>query len=54
MGAREVGFSRFDDSDLGPRTVTTSEVALTPVPSSTPPPPADEPQGLTGLLLGLL
>ena len=54
VGAREVGFSRFDDSELGSRTVTKSGVALTPVPSSTPPPPAAEPQGLTGLLLGLL
>ena len=53
VGAREVGFSRFD-SGLGSRSVTTSGVALTPVPSSTPPPPAAEPQGLTGLLLGLL
>ena len=29
VGAREVGFSRFDDSELGSRTVTKSGVALT-------------------------
>ena len=47
-------FSRFGDSELGSRTVTTFGAALTPVPSSTPPPPAAEPQGLTGCLLRLL
>ena len=32
MGTRGVGFSGLGDSGLGSRTVTTSGVALTPVP----------------------
>ena len=59
VGTREVGFSGLGDSGFGSHPVASTGVGFAPSSSSPPPPPpsppsAPEPQGLAGLLSGLL